>query len=157
MIMLTKVKEEFFFAAYNIDRLISNYLIKRLGVNDIETINALGLKGRLQFENRLDLLMQIKSVSSLDKKKLDVYSKLYKILILKNETLINHDKEYFSFLLENYPQKNDSDPKHKTGYILRDFVLDVQHIIKRISTIPSFNVINEKSKKVEKVVHLSAL
>ena len=155
--MLTKVKEEFFYAAYNIDRLISNYLIKRLGVNDIETINALGLKGRLQFENRLDLLIQIKSVSSLDKKKLDIYSKLYKILILKKEALLDQDKEYFAFLAENYPQKTGSDSANETGYILRDFVLDVQQIIKRISTIPSFNVINEKSKKVEKVVHLSAL
>ncbi|MDJ0646873.1 MAG: hypothetical protein QNJ57_12900 [Flavobacteriaceae bacterium] len=157
MNLLNEVKEEFFFTTYNIDQLISKYLIKRLGVNDIETINALGLKGRMTFETRLDLLMQIRSVSKLNKKKLEIYSKLYQSLMLKKDTLLNATGKYFEFLAENYPQEDTMTSDKKVGKILTDFVLDVQHIIEKISKIPTLKIINDDDRSVEKVVHLSAI
>lgn len=156
MNLLNEVKEEFFFTTYNIDQLISKYLIKRLGVNDIETINALGLKGRMAFETRLDLLMQIKSVSKLNKRKLEIYSKLYQSLMLKKESLITTSKDYFQFLVENYPQEKTLASEKKVGKILTDFVLDVQLIIEKISKVPTLKIVNEDDHSIEEVVHLSA-
>ena len=157
MNILNEVNEEFFFTTYNIDQLISKYLIKRLGVDDIETINALGLKGRMTFETRLDLLMQIKSVSNSNKKKLEIYSRLYQSLMLKKDTLVAATGEYFHFLVENYPQEKSMPTEKKVGKILTDFVLDVQSIIEKISKIPTLKIINENDQSVEKELHLSAI
>lgn len=157
MNLLNEIKEEFFFTTYNIDKLISKYLIKRLGVNDIETINALGLKGRMTFETRLDLLMQIKSVSKQNKKKLEIYSKLYQSLMLKKDSPVHATSEYFQFLAENYPQEKSLATEKKIGKILTDFVLDVQHIIEKISKIPTLKIVNEDDQSIEKVVDLSAM
>ena len=157
MNLFDEVKEEFFFTTYNIDQLISKYLIKRLGVKDIETINALGLKGRMTFETRLDLLMQIKTVSRINQKKLEIYSKLYQSLMLKKDSLLNATSKYFEFLAENYPQKETINSEKKVGQILTDFVLDVQHIVEKISKVPTLKIINEVDHSIEKEVHLSAI
>ncbi len=157
MNILKEVKEEFFYTTYNIDQLISKYLIKRLGVDDIETINALGLKGRMTFKTRLDLLMQIRSVSKINKQKLEIYSFLYQALMLKKEELSEINEKYFSFLNENYPQENILSPDKRVGKILTDFVLDVKNIIEKISKIPTLRIIDETNDSVEKVIHLSAI
>ena len=158
MKLLNEVKEEFFFTTYNIDQLISKYLIRRLGVQDIETINALGLKGRMTFQTRLDLLMQIKWVSNTNKKKLEIYSKLYQSLMLKKDKLIDTDQTDFEFLIKHYPQPVDETSDYKVGTILKDFVLDVQHIIEKISKIPTLQIMNDTdAKKVDRVIPLPAL
>ena len=158
MNLLNAVKEEFFFTTYNIDQLISKYLIKRLGVEDIETVNALGLKGRMTFETRLDLLMQIKSVSATEKKKLEIYSKFYQCLMLKKDELSNSSKDCFCFLKENYPQDDLITADKKVGKILTDFVLDVQSIIERISKIPILKITADNDdSRVEKVIDLSTI
>ena len=156
MSILEGVKEEFFYTTFNIDNLISKYLIKRLGVNDIKTINALGLKGKKAFNKRLHLLMQIKSISPHKKKKLDIYAKLYQALMLKKDMLVASEDD-FTFLTENYPQKDSLDTSKKVGKILTDFVLDVQYTIEMMSKIPTIKVVNEKNNSVEKVVALTAL
>ena len=157
MNLLTKVREEFYFNTYKIDRLISNYLIKRLGVNDIETINALGLKGRMTFETRLDLLMQIKSVSRIDKKKLEIYSKLYQSITLQKDYPLNNRNDYFQFLVENYPQEEGLSGNKKVGKILIDFVLDVRQIIEKISRIPTLKIIDDSVNVVEDEIQLTAI
>lgn len=158
MKLLNEVKEEFFFTTYNIDQLISKYLIRRLGVQDIETINALGLKGRMTFQARLDLLMQIKWVSNTNKKKLEIYSKLYQSLLLKKGKLIDTDRDDYKFLLYHYPQPVSIESDQKVGNILKDFVLDVQYIIEKISKIPTLQIMNDSdTKKVDRVIPLPAL
>ena len=158
MKLLNEVKEEFFFTTYNIDQLISKYLIRRLGVQDIETINALGLKGRMTFQTRLDLLMQIKWVSNTNKRKLEIYSKLYQSLMLKKGNLIDTNEADFEFLLRQYPQASQNAAEQKVGTILKDFVLDVQHIIEKISKIPTLQIMNDSdTKKVDRVIPLPAL
>ncbi len=158
MKLLNEVKEEFFFTTYNIDQLISKYLIRRLGVQDIETINALGLKGRMTFQTRLDLLMQIKWVSNTNKKKLEIYSKLYHSLMMKKDKLIDTDQADFEFLVKHYPQPTLDPSDLKVGTILKDFVLDVQHIIEKISKIPTLQIMNDAdTKKIDRVIPLPAL
>ncbi|NNC70064.1 MAG: hypothetical protein HKN90_04495 [Flavobacteriaceae bacterium] len=158
MNLLNAVKEEFYFTTYNIDQLISKYLIKRLGVEDIETVNALGLKGRMTFETRLDLLMQIKSVSASEKKKLEIYSKFYQCLMLKKDVLTHTSEDCFRFLRENYPQEDLTHTDKKVGKILTDFVLDVQHIIERISKVPILKITADHDhSRVEKVIDLSTI
>jgi len=158
MNLLNAVKEEFYFTTYNIDKLISKYLIKRLGVEDIETVNALGLKGRMTFETRLDLLMQIKTVSPTEKKKLEIYSKFYQCLMLKKDELSSASEDCFCFLKENYPQDDEINTDKKVGQILTDFVLDVQNIIERISKVPILKITADNDdSKVEKVIDLSTI
>ncbi len=158
MKLLNEVKEEFFFTTYNIDQLISKYLIRRLGVQDIETINALGLKGRMTFQTRLDLLMQIKWVSNTNKRKLEIYSKLYQSLMLKKDKLIDTDESDFAFLVRHYPQSVKDATDHRVGTILKDFVLDVQQIIEKISKIPTLQIMNDSdTKKIDRVIPLPAL
>ena len=157
MNILKEVKEEFFYTTYNIDQLISKYLIKRLGVNDIETINALGLKGRMTFKTRLDLLMQIRSVSELNKQKLKIYASLYQALMLKTDIFNEINEKYFAFLIEHYPQDKTISSDKKIEKILIELVLDVQNIIEKISKVPTLQIINEENHSVDKVIHLSAI
>lgn len=137
MKILKNVKEEFFFATYHVDKLITSYLIEKLGIDSIESMYSLGLKGRSKFEDRLDLLMQLKTLSTDKKKKLEIFNEIYNVILLRKETPYAKTDEYFSFLVKNYPQKQNLDSSEKASNILKDFVIDVQLMIKNMTSTPS--------------------
>lgn len=135
MKLLQDVKEEFFFATYNVDKLISAYLIKKLGMESMEAMSNLGLKGRSKFESRLDLLMQLKSLNKDKKKKLEIFTEIYNIMMLKKKDFSTNSEEYYSFLIKNYPQKENLGSSDRASNILREFILDVQRMVKNITSI----------------------
>lgn len=135
MKLLKDVKEEFFFATYHIDKLISAYLLRKLGIENVENMSNLGLKGRSKFENRIDLLLQLKSLSNDKKKKLEIFTEIYNVMMLKKDKFSSKSEEYFAFLIKNYPQKEGVDSSDKASGILRDFIVDVQQMVKRTTTV----------------------
>lgn len=135
MKLLKDVKEEFFFATYHIDKLISAYLFKKLGIENTENMSNLGLKGRSKFESRVDLLLQMKTLSNDKKKKLEIFTEIYNVMMLKKENFSSKSEEYFAFLIQNYPQKENINSSERASSILKDFIADVQSMVKSITNV----------------------
>ena len=148
MDIISEIRNKFVDSSLNIDDLISNYLMKRLGVNNIETINALSNDGKLTFKKRLDLLLQIKTHSTIEAAKIKVYTEVYDKFLdcnyVKNYTeayALMPSNDHFLRIL--YPQNNTSNKENHLELITDDLILDVERIITSLTKIHRIQIIDD--------------
>ena len=114
-----------------IDQMISKYLANRLGVNDVQTINALGTKGHLSLKEKFGLFSDLMNMSKIDRAKFKVYNKINEEVLLQNDLLSSNN--YFSnlncyhpFLFNTYLLEKDVlSIKEKLKFAIEQLIDDV--------------------------------
>lgn len=145
---ISEIRNKFIDSSLNIDDLISNYLMKRLGVNNIETINALSNDGKLTFKKRLDLLLQIKNHSTIEAAKIKVYTEVYDKFLDSN--YVNNYSEAYALMPSNdhfltilYPQDDSTNKEEHFEYVTNDLISDVERIITSLTKIHRIQIIDD--------------
>ena len=148
MDIISEIRNKFIDSSLNIDDLISNYLMKRLGVNNIETINALSNDGKLTFKKRLDLLLQIKNHSTIEAAKIKVFTEVYDKFLESN--YIKNYTEAFVLMPSNshfltilYPQDNSSNKEEQLELITDALISDVEKIVQSLTKIHRIQIIDD--------------
>jgi len=148
MDIISEIRNKFIDSSLNIDDLISNYLMKRLGVKYIETINALSNDGKLTFKKRLDLLLQIKSHSTIEAAKIKVYTEVYD-KFLESKYVSNYTEAYAlmpsndHFLTILYPQNDRTNKEEHFELVTNDLICDVERIITSLTKIHRILIIDD--------------
>lgn len=158
MDIISGIKNRFIESSLNIDDLITTYLMKRLGVTNIETINALSKDGKLTFNKRLDLLLQIKTPTTIEEAKIKIYRELHDKFL--NNPYITNYKDCFDLMPSNahflqiiYPQKQELSKEEQLELATCCLLLNVEDIIAdltKIHTIRIVDDINENSSNTTK-------
>ncbi len=147
-IVLKEVKQQFIQASSTIDELISNYLTKRLGVDNINTINTLTNDERGTYNDRLDLLLKVTNPTNIESGKIKVFTdlskrfsniKYYKNLAHLYESIPTH----VHFLLVLYPQKSESSIEDKFKFATYELIEDVIAVIDHLATIRRIKIIED--------------
>ena len=148
MDIISEIRNKFIDSSLNIDDLISNYLMKRLGVNNIETINALSNDGKLTFKKRLDLLIQIKNHSTIEAAKIKVYTEVYDKFLDSN--FVNNYTEAYALMPSNdhfltilYPQNDPINKEEHLELITDALISDVERIITSLTKIHRIQIIDD--------------
>jgi len=148
MDIISEIRNKFIDSSLNIDDLISNYLMKRLGVNNIETINALSNDGKLTFKKRLDLLLQIKNHSTIEAAKIKVYTEVYDKFLDSN--YVNNYTEAYVLMPSNqhfltilYQQTDSTNKEERLELITNDLIRDVEKIITSLTKIHRIQIIDD--------------
>ncbi len=147
-ILLKEVKQKFSKASSTIDQIISNYLTKRLGVDNIDTINTLTNDERGTYNDRLDLLLKVTNPTNIESGKIKVFTDLSKrftkIKYYKSlEHLFELVPTHVHFLFVLYPQKNDISPEAKFKLATYELIEDVIKIIDHLATIRKIKIIED--------------
>jgi len=148
MDIISEIRNKFIDSSLNIDDLISTYLMKRLGVNNIETINALSNDGKLTFKKRLDLLLQIKNHSTIEAAKIKVYIQVYDKFL--NSNYVNNYTEAYTLMPSNdhfltilYPQNHTANKEERLELVTSDLITDVERIVTLLTKIHKIQIIDD--------------
>ena len=142
------IKNRFIDSSLNIDDSITNFLMKRLGVTNIETINALSKDGKLTFNKRLDLLLQIKTPTTIEEAKIKVYRELHDKFL--NNPFITNYKDCFNLMPSNahflqiiYPQKQELSKEEQFELATYCLLLNVEDIIADLTKIHTIQIVDD--------------
>lgn len=141
MKILNNLKEKIAENSEYIDVKITAYFADRLGVEDVNTINALGTDGEFTFNQKVNLFCELLPLTNIDKAKFKVYLRIH------NETFENTDlltpdpyfsklNSYHPFLFNNYVEdKEFLSIEEKLTFaihqLIDDVVLLTPHYIKK--------------------------
>jgi len=96
MKMLTDLRKKIAHNSEIIDDKISSYFADRLGVTDLETINALGTDGDFNFHQKVNLFIELLPLTKIDRAKFKVFLQITNELIL-NDDIFGFDNGNFEF------------------------------------------------------------
>ncbi len=161
-ILLKEVKQKFLKASSSIDDLISSYLTKRLGVDNINTINTLTNDERGTYNDRLDLLLKVTNPTNIESGKIKVFTDLSKRFSnIKYHKNLAHLFEliptHVHFLLVLYPQKNDFSLEDKLKFATYELIEDVIGIIDHLATIRKIKIIEDEDLSLTNLPFKQAL
>lgn len=130
--MLTDLKKNIIENTKIIDLAISKYFANRLGVNTIDTINALGINGDLTFNKKVNMFCDIMPLTKIDKAKLKVYTKINNEIVLNKDNLtfeeyFLHLRSYHPFLFNTYLKSSDQhlSIQEKLTFTIQKLIYDV--------------------------------
>ena len=148
-ILLKEVKQKLKSASSNIDFSISNYLTTRLGIDNINTINSLTLNGKGTYNDRLDLLLKVSSLSNIEQGKISVFKDVCKRF--SNLTYFDNLEQCFRLMPSNahflfiiYPQRQHLSNEEKFKLATYELIEDVIEIINHHTTIHKINIVEDK-------------
>jgi len=161
-ILLKEVKQKFSSASSTIDQIISNYLTKRLGVDNIDTINTLTNDERGTYHDRLDLLLKVTNPTNIESGKIKVFTDLSKrftnIKYYKNlEHLFELVPTHVHFLFVLYPQNNDISLENKFKLATYELIEDVIEIIDHLATVRKIKIIEDDDLSLTNLPFKNAL
>lgn len=135
MKMLTDLRKKFAHNSKIIDEKISSYFADRLGVTDVETINALGTDGDFTFNQKVNLFCELLPLTKIDKAKFKVFLQITNEFVLNDDDfeLSNADLElnnYHPFLINTYSVGMDAHSiKEKLTFAVHRLIDDVVMLI----------------------------
>jgi len=147
-ILLKEVKQKFINASATIDELISDYLTKRLGINNINTINTLTVNEKGTYNDRLDLLLKVTSPTTIQTGKIQVFKDLCKRFSnIKYYDDLEHcfnlmpSNVHFLFII--YPQKIELTNEDKFKLASYELIEDIIQIINQLTAIHKISIVED--------------
>ena len=125
-----------------LDSLISRYFANRLGVKDIQVINALSSDGYLTLTRKIELFCDIAHLSKIDRAKLKVFSKINNDILLGKDVISPEDYYsglscYSPFLFNIYLEDEDVQTiKQKLTFAIDQLMEDVVALTEEYSSRP---------------------
>jgi len=135
-------------ASATIDESISNYLTKRLGINNINTINTLTANEKGTYNDRLDLLLKVTNPTNIETGKIKVFTDLCKRFSnIKYYDDLEHcfnlmpSNVHFLFII--YPQKKELTNEQKFKSASYELIEDIIQIINQLTTIHKISIVED--------------
>lgn len=135
MKMLTDLRKKIAYKSKIIDEKISSYFADRLGVTDVETINALGIDGNFTFNQKVNLFCELLPLTKIDKAKFKVFLQITNEFVLYNDDFeLSHGElelnNYYLFLINTYSADMDAHSiKEKLTFAVHRLIDDVVMLI----------------------------
>jgi hypothetical protein len=129
------VKNEFFLSCIFVEGMISGFIGEKFGIDDIIDSNILGnSKDAINFDQKIDFLIESGAFSIIDNSKLSVYKAVRKEFLLNNDaysieesfTSLDHNDD---FLLIMYPQESFLPRNEKLTIACYNLIEDVSQLV----------------------------
>jgi len=109
--MISKLEKKVVENTNIIEDIILKYFLKKLEVNEVNTINTLITNNKFTFSNKINLFCDLIHMSTIDVAKFKVYTKINNEVILNNDSLksdyFKNLNTYYPFLINTYLATED--------------------------------------------------
>ena len=157
-----KIRNEFFISALFIENMITTYFSDKLKVEDITNSKLLGSdKNSINFDQKIELLLETGNFSIIDNSKLSVYREIRKDL-LKNKDANNFESCLSSkdgnddFLLILYPQSEYLPREEKLISACYQLIGEVSELVAHFTEKPQI-ILHEKNFNVKNYLNFNNL
>ena len=147
------VKNEFFINTLFIEDMISNYIADKFGIKNITDSNILGNSSKsLNFNQKIDFLLEIGDFSIIDKSKISVFKEVRKEF-LRNKDASSLEESFTSldhnddFLLIMYPQETFLPREEKLTIASYNLIEDVSQLVAKITNKAEIKIQKNNSLK----------
>ncbi|MEN8124394.1 MAG: hypothetical protein ABFR32_04625 [Bacteroidota bacterium] len=147
------VKNEFFINSLFIEDMISNYITDKFGIKNAADSAILGNSSKsLNFNQKIDFLLELGDFSIIDKSKLSVFKEVRKEFLCNKDassleesfTSLDHNDD---FLLIMYPQETFLPREEKLTVASYNLIEDVSQLVANTTNKPEITIQKNNTMK----------